>query len=52
MADYQRMYGILFRRMEQAINILIEAQRECEELYMKASDTKVELVPPDSQDES
>jgi len=46
MADYQKMYGILFRKMEEAINILIEAQRECEELYIEGSETETEPVPP------
>ena len=36
MADYKEMYGILFRAAEQAIQVLIAAQRQCEELYLSA----------------
>ena len=34
MADYQKMYLHLFHAVEDAIQLLIEAQRACEELYM------------------
>lgn len=44
MTDYQEMYLKLFRASEKAINILIEAQRECEEMYMSSDDL------PDNQD--
>lgn len=32
--DYKEMYLKMVRATEAAINILIEAQQECEELYM------------------
>ena len=31
--DYKEMYLKMVRASEQAIRILVEAQRECEELY-------------------
>jgi hypothetical protein len=34
MPDYQEMYLKMLKASEQAINILIEAQQECEELYI------------------
>ena len=34
MPDYKQMYGKLFRATEDAINILIAVQKECEELYI------------------
>ena len=34
MSDYKEMYLKMVRASERAINILIEAQRECEELYI------------------
>ena len=34
MADYQEMYYKMNRAMEKAINILVEAQRSCEEDYL------------------
>ena len=38
MVDYQQMYYKMNRAMEKAINILIEAQRECEEDYLAQTD--------------
>lgn len=35
MPNYKEMYVRLFNASEQAINILITAQRECEEMYME-----------------
>lgn len=32
--DDKELYLKMFRASEQAINILIEAQRECEEMYI------------------
>lgn len=34
MPDYKEMYLKLFRASEEAVNTLIAAQRECEELYI------------------
>lgn len=34
MSDYQEMCWKMVRASEEAIRILIEAQRECEELYI------------------
>ena len=34
MPDYKEMYLKMVRASEKAINILVEAQRECEELYL------------------
>ena len=34
MPDYKEMYLKMMRASEKAINILIQAQRECEELYL------------------
>lgn len=45
MPDYKQMYLTLFRATEQAINTLIQAQRECEELYISAPDTELKIVP-------
>ena len=35
-ADYKEMYLKLFRVPEEAVNIPIAAQRECEELYLSS----------------
>lgn len=34
MPDYQERYQMLFRATERAIQILIDAQRTCEEKYL------------------
>ena len=44
--DYKEMYLKMVRASEDAINILIEAQRECEEMYIKAGDDSERLVDP------
>ena len=38
MADYKAMYLKMMNAAEEAMEILIKAQRECEELYMSADD--------------
>ena len=38
MADYKQMYLTMLRASERAINLLIEAQREAEELYIAAEE--------------
>ncbi len=36
MPDYEKMYHIMVNAAEDALNILIAAQRVCEELYLSA----------------
>ena len=36
--DYKELYFKLFRATEKAINLLIDAQRECEELYLSGTE--------------
>lgn len=45
MPDYQEMYRKMVRASEAAINILIEAQRECEELYISFPEPEVRPLP-------
>ena len=45
MPDYKKMYLRLFRASEEAINLLIEAQRECEEMPLE--DEQPELILPE-----
>ena len=40
MPDYKEMYLIMARAAEKAQRILIEAQRQCEELYLSADDAE------------
>lgn len=48
MADYREMYLHLMRETEKAVRILIEAQRECEEMYIRDSDPPLRVFPPPS----
>lgn len=44
MADYKKMYIHLMQSTEHAIRILIQAQRDCEELYISAPETKLTVL--------
>ena len=39
MPDYKEMYLTLFRATEDAVNALIAAQQQCEELYLNGAET-------------
>ena len=52
MLDYKEMYLKLFRASEQAANILIAAQRECEELYISQSEPELKVVSISSSSEN
>ena len=45
MPDYKEMYLKLFCATGSAVNTLIEAQRECEEMYLSAEDTEIMMLP-------
>lgn len=45
MPNYQDMYFRLFRATEQAIHILIEAQRESEEIYISSPEPQLTELP-------
>ena len=45
MPDYKEMYLKMARASERAINILIEAQRECEELYLSGAEPVLAVFP-------
>ena len=45
MADYREMYLHLMRETEKALRILIQAQRDCEELYLRDSEPPLRVVP-------
>ena len=43
MENYKEMYRELFIATTKAINILVEAQQKCEELYIEAGE-KAEII--------
>lgn len=40
MPDYKEMYETMVRASEKALNIIIDAQRKCEEKYLAAEEKK------------
>ena len=51
MPDYKEMYLTMMRATEKAIRILIEAQQQCEELYLREQVSDL-LVPENSLTQS
>ena len=49
MPDYKEMYLKMFRAAERAENILIKAQRECENMYIEEPTQVVALHPKESE---
>ncbi len=49
--NYKEMYLKLFYASERAINILVQVQRECEELYISQPepDLKVPSISPENK---
>lgn len=45
MANYKELYLKMFRSSEEAVNILIEAQQKCEELYSSSSNHECQVIP-------
>jgi len=43
--DYKKMYLEMMYETETAINILIAAQRRCEEIYISAPETEITVLP-------
>ncbi|WP_312636211.1 hypothetical protein [Oscillibacter sp.] len=44
MPDYKEMYLKLFRATEEAVNLLIDAQQVCEEIYITAPEPELKIV--------
>ena len=51
MPDYKKMYLTLFKASEEAVNLLIAAQRECEELYLGSEEPDITLLPIEPEKE-
>lgn len=45
MPDYKEMYLEMMRAAEKAINLLVAAQRQCEESYISAPETVITVLP-------
>ena len=44
MPDYKEMYLKMVRASEKAIRILVEAQQECEELYISVPEQNLKVL--------
>ena len=51
MADYAKMYQILFRSQTQAIETLMKAQQETEELYISSPEPDIRVLDSASQNQ-
>lgn len=49
MPNYKEMYLKMFRAAEEAVNILITAQRECEEIYISSPEPEFQVIPLPSE---
>ncbi len=45
MPDYKEMYLHLMRETEEAIRILVKAQQDCEELYIRDDGPVLRVLP-------
>jgi hypothetical protein len=45
--DYAKMYHKLFNAMTDAIEVLQQAQRETEEMYVSAKEPEIHLLHPE-----
>lgn len=46
MPDYKKIYLTMAQETEKAINILIDAQRKCEQMYIDSPETEIKLLNP------
>lgn len=44
MPNYKELYLKMFRASEEAVNILLKAQRECEELFISQPEPELTLL--------
>ena len=51
MPDYKKMYLYMVQESERAINILIEAQRKCEEMYIESPEPEIIVLPLNREEE-
>lgn len=52
MPDYKELYFKLFRASGQAIETLIKAQQECEQLYLSSREPSLTMIPLSAEKES
>ena len=50
MPNYKDMYFTLMRETSKALDLLIDAQKACEELYINSDDAELVLLPKSKSD--
>lgn len=50
MPDYRKMYLEMIQQTEKAIQILVDVQRRCEEIYIDSPEPEVQLLHPAPSD--
>ena len=50
--DYKEMYLKMMRASEEAIRILIQAQQQCEEMYVSAREPELIVLRPDYEQDN
>lgn len=49
MPDYEKMYKQMVNAAEDALKILIEAQRNCEEIYISEAESREPFTCPENE---
>lgn len=52
MPNYKELYFKLFRASEDALNLLIAAQQECEEFYLASDEPELAVAKPPNEKKS
>ena len=51
MPNYKKRTSMMMRETEKAIDILIAAQCQCEELYISAPETEITVLPEKDEEQ-
>ena len=49
MPDYEKMYKQMVNAAEDALKILIEAQKNCEEIYISEAESREQFICPENE---
>ena len=49
MPDYEKMYKQMVNAAEDALKILIEAQKNCEEIYVSEAESREQFIYPENE---
>ena len=49
MPDYEKMYKQMVNAAEDALKILIEVQKNCEEIYVSEAESREQFIYPENE---